>query len=458
MKNNFRKIMEENLNEYSKPGYFSYYQNMYGYKRIDVKKKEDEIKEKEEKTEENNKKLEMERLENERKNKALESEVMEYLENFEEIQADYNDYAAKINEDIDEIEIDIKSTSDVDMKKALEKEKKKLESKLKTYEIKCNSKVRSLNSKLSTDAKKELRDRRDDYHDRIDPLDESVEIGDEVSLSILEEELIFGNTLDLLEEINLIEMTDPLSGEKDMKDVAKTNAETKAQAVEVRAQEVSNTNVGKKTPAMQRSQNATVSSAKIGTARARTNMLAEAETQADKIIAAKEKVINTKAMSIEKEKDNERKDMERKEAALDKMRNQLSIAKEKQKQVSSTQTGTALNSDNVNSLTEAIIKQDPNRIDFNNFSETLFNGASGNALKYFLKGEINNKNAVDIQIAKYMEEKEEVKNVLKKMRSYLRKTASGLSYEEYIDLKVLKGKFRMLFTQAKKEYENRFKK
>jgi len=55
-----------------------------------------------------------------------------------------------------------------------------------------------------------------------------------------------------------------------------------------------------------------------------------------------------------------------------------------------------------------------------------------------------------------MKDKPEVEQVLKKIRFYLRKTASGLSYEEYIDLKVQKGKFRTLFTAAKKEYNSRF--
>ena len=94
----------------------------------------------------------------------------------------------------------------------------------------------------------------------------------------------------------------------------------------------------------------------------------------------------------------------------------------------------------------------------NKFSETLFNGGSGEALKYFLKGEINNKNIRSLEIAKMMEKDPEVQVVIKKLKFYLRKTAKGLSYEEYTDLKVQKGKFRSLFGKAEKEYLTRYHK
>jgi len=57
-----------------------------------------------------------------------------------------------------------------------------------------------------------------------------------------------------------------------------------------------------------------------------------------------------------------------------------------------------------------------------------------------------------------MQDKPEVQEVLKKIKFYLRRTASGISYDEYIDLKVQKGKFRTLFTEARKEYQNRYNK
>ena len=88
----------------------------------------------------------------------------------------------------------------------------------------------------------------------------------------------------------------------------------------------------------------------------------------------------------------------------------------------------------------------------------LFNGASGNALKYFIKDEINNTNMKDIEIAKTMKSDPNVQSCIKKIQFYLRKTRKGLSYEEYIDLKVQKSKFASFFNSAKKAYENKYKK
>lgn len=142
------------------------------------------------------------------------------------------------------------------------------------------------------------------------------------------------------------------------------------------------------------------------------------------------------------------------------MKAQVQAVKAKQSDVASTQNQSPVNNQTATTMTEAVDTSHPikDRIDFNNFSATLFNGGSGNALKYLLKGEINNANVTEIQIAKFMQDKPEVQQVIKKLKFYLRKTASGLSYEEYIDLKVQKGKFRSLFGDAKKEYMNRFKK
>lgn len=97
-------------------------------------------------------------------------------------------------------------------------------------------------------------------------------------------------------------------------------------------------------------------------------------------------------------------------------------------------------------------------IEFQEYSKMLFNGASGNALRYFIKDEINNTNMKDIEIAKTMKSDPNVQSCIKKIQFYLRKTQKGLSYEEYIDLKVQKSKFASFFNSAKKAYENKYKK
>ena len=97
-------------------------------------------------------------------------------------------------------------------------------------------------------------------------------------------------------------------------------------------------------------------------------------------------------------------------------------------------------------------------IEFQEYSKMLFNGASGNALKYFIKDEINNTTINDIEIAKTMKSDPNVQSCTKKLQFYLRKTRKGLSYEEYIDLKVQKSKFASFFNSAKKAYENKYKK
>lgn len=92
------------------------------------------------------------------------------------------------------------------------------------------------------------------------------------------------------------------------------------------------------------------------------------------------------------------------------------------------------------------------------YSTMLFNGASGDALKYFINGDITNGNSDEIEVAKTMGDNPEVKVVLKKINFYLRKaTRNQLTYEDYIDLKVQKSQFRQLFTKAKNSYSKRYK-
>jgi len=92
------------------------------------------------------------------------------------------------------------------------------------------------------------------------------------------------------------------------------------------------------------------------------------------------------------------------------------------------------------------------------YSAMLYNGISGDALKYFINGDITNGNSEDITVAKTMINDPEVKIVLKKINFYLRKaTRNQLTYKDYIDLKVQKSQFRQLFTKAKNKYSNRYK-
>lgn len=118
-----------------------------------------------------------------------------------------------------------------------------------------------------------------------------------------------------------------------------------------------------------------------------------------------------------------------------------------------TVTGEPESSSAIKNLDESV-----ENIEFQEYSKMLFNGASGNALRYFIKDEINNTNMKDIEIAKTMKSDPNVQSCIKKIQFYLRKTRKGLSYEEYIDLKVQKSKFASFFNSAKKAYENKYKK
>ena len=84
------------------------------------------------------------------------------------------------------------------------------------------------------------------------------------------------------------------------------------------------------------------------------------------------------------------------------------------------------------------------------FSKMLFNGSSGDALKYFIYGEINNGNREELSVARKMRTDKEVEAVIRKIEFILKKSASGdFTDEDYLELKVLKSKFRQLFYKFK---------
>lgn len=92
------------------------------------------------------------------------------------------------------------------------------------------------------------------------------------------------------------------------------------------------------------------------------------------------------------------------------------------------------------------------------YDTMLYNGASGEVLKYMINGEINNNNIDVLEISKLVEKDGEAQIVLKKIKALLNKASKKeLSYEEYTQLKVLKSQFKSIFTKFKNQYNNRYK-
>lgn len=444
--NNFNKFMKENLNEATTHKAYDYYQTMYSYNRDKAKEPEEVVSLDDKKAAER---------EIEKENEKLEAEIQRYLDKAADIQGDYDKLDATINETLSELEIDLDYETDPSKKKELEKKIARLTEKLKSYKRTCEQKLRLLNSKLSVKAKKELRD-REELVTEIDDLNESITFKD---LAIIEEKLIFGETLENINDVLLLERADPLKVKKDaVSSLNKVIASSAASPYEKNQAKMRATSVI--------SQADKTANDDINARAANKDPLS-----GEKSLKENTTVVDNQLKTLKAQKENE---MEKKEAnseqatkknmvidkKLDSLEKREDMLQNKKQIISSTKSGNGISSASTDSLTEAMDATDHknNAIDFNNFSATLFNGASGNALRFLLKGEINNSNITDIDVAKSMQNKPDVEVVLKKLRHYLRKTSSGLTYEEYIDLKVLKGKFRTLFTEAKKEYMNRFKK
>lgn len=86
------------------------------------------------------------------------------------------------------------------------------------------------------------------------------------------------------------------------------------------------------------------------------------------------------------------------------------------------------------------------------FSKMLFNGTSGGALKYFIYGEVNDANRGELAVARKMKNDRESIAVVKKIETLLKKAASGdFTDDDYMQLKIQKGKFRQLFHKFKSE-------
>lgn len=84
------------------------------------------------------------------------------------------------------------------------------------------------------------------------------------------------------------------------------------------------------------------------------------------------------------------------------------------------------------------------------FSKMLFNGSSGDALKYFIYGDITDGNRSELNIARLMMNDRECKAVINKIVYLLKKSGSGkFDDEDYMELKVQKSKFRQLFHKYK---------
>lgn len=413
------------------------------------------------------------------KNATAEKEASRYLKQTDDILASFEDEKTKYKNQIDkinelakkQIELAGDNKSLVDRidsmrtSKVNEAEKKIRDS--KTYHADM---LRKLNATLSTEAEDVL-EAKGKYR---------VSIRD---LTLTEQNLIFGDDLDTIKEIyNLnesIEDARALNNAQGHANAASRNASTvKSQAAkgiataadaneaEMKAREAKRTQLAvKREVDTSENEKDFVSGEKLTeeflAQRQLDNVEARIEKENDRHDKIMENLKKTKnrlmknkklaqAVKDQQEEDENTTSTQITEADLNK---KVSSEKNDGRPETTTTKVEPESSNAINNLDESV-----ENIEFQEYSKMLFNGASGNALKYFIKDEINNTNMKDIEIAKTMKSDPNVQSCIKKIQFYLRKTRKGLSYEEYIDLKVQKSKFASFFNSAKKAYENKYKK
>lgn len=153
----------------------------------------------------------------------------------------------------------------------------------------------------------------------------------------------------------------------------------------------------------------------------------------------KKKSLSSKIEKLQVEKNKVQETADKKKEVLDKKITSAKVALDK---ITGEKTSEPVDNPEV-------LKESSNR------NTMIFNGFSGDALKYFVTGEINNINKNNLEIAKMMKNQPEVKVVIKKISKLYNK---DLSDSEYFELKNLKLKFRMLFNTYREKYKERFNK
>ena len=460
-KNNFAKIMNESI-DIEKNAYFAYndYLNKKRYGNIS---KDAEIESLRRQLADKEAEYAARRAEDEEKareasknEREIDKEVGKYLDDFEELQDDYFNDINELDGEIDECEELEKIETDPSKKAKLKSRIKSLETRKRLVATRYNTRLRNLNSRLSRGAREEL----EDMGSLMKKFDSNVNLSEDIQLSYLEEKIIFGDILENIENITLLEAVDPLTGEREKNNSAKqvNVAEKNAGAAQRRAMEA------EKMKGKGQVTQSFVNQAKMDATAAELN-----KTKIDRLVAfkeaenpmvtAKEKVIDNKQLAIEKKETSFDKNIEKQKEALEKQKQQLEAIKAKQEQVSSSQKEkTPVNSQEATQLSEEMDKTDDpkTKIDFNNFTATMFSGDHGKILKYLLRADSKDLKSIDIAVANIIQKDPSAAEVLKKLKYYISKASSGLSYEEALDLKVQKAAFKKIYEDAMKEYKNKY--
>lgn len=436
MKNDFTKIMNKNLNETNNR---DYYQQMYGYKFISDKKEEKTEKSKEE-----------HKISKNIDTEKLESEIISYHEEFEKIQANYNKEAEKISAQIKELELDIENETDSSKEIVLEKKKINYESFLRQLKHKYDFRVRSLNSKLSLNAKKELKN-NDELYTEVAELDESFNY--DVNLSILEKNMIFGNVLENVSEICMLSEADPIKVQKDaVSSFNKVLVSTKPTPYEKNQAKMNQNRIIANTQGKITDQKNALAANQDPISGDRLKEAADPNS----LIAAKQEVINDKNEAIKNKEEQYNNSIEQQKKAVKKLQDNLDKIKKQTKIISSTQKGQPVETDTVTTVTESEEVNEKKlskiSIDFNNFDATFYKGDLGKLIKYAVTGQDTGVKGNDMELYQnFMKNNSDVQVIIKKIAFYVRKFSSGLSYEDTIQLKILKTKFNEQFEKAKEE-------
>lgn len=199
----------------------------------------------------------------------------------------------------------------------------------------------------------------------------------------------------------------------------------------------------------------------------------------DPVVAAKKKSLATIETKIDKTREQNQKEME----SLQDQKEKKQAEVERASQLSNNGKDTI---NDVNSINEDFVRISPdlrkemtvskdlrsekkvskdlrdektvNKRDTSKYDSMLYNGASGEVLKYVIKGEINNNNIEVLEVSKLVKADPDAQIIIKKIEALLKKASrKELSYDEYTQLKVLKSQFKSVFTKFKNQYNNRYK-
>lgn len=278
-----------------------------------------------------------------------------------------------------------------------------------------------------------------------------------------EKSLIFGDTLEKINDVLMME---------------ETSKSTKLNRIRIANQALADA----KTPSEKQAAALIVSQQKEELADSeKTDALTgeKLKEETDPVVLAKEKSLNSLETKNDKVKENNDKEEDNLQKQIEKKREEVAKAKElsndgkkvvndaenlsedfarispdlrSEKTVSKDLRGEKKVTKDLRDE-KSISKKDTSKYD-----TMLFNGASGEVLKFMIKNEINNNNRDVLEISKLAKEDPEAQVVLKKINALLKKASKKeLSYEEYTQLKVLKSQFKSIFTKLKNKYDNRYK-